>query len=474
MPSTSTTRYEREQAHDELVVFHSPERTLVQTLHVPTFIKSYEEIYPAQSGSHKSEWTSFEHYKVSSGDVQIPGKLDYSLPTVWGAPSYQTTWGQPVHPYAAYSSDWFGEAGQLNFGLTPLYVKRPDGGFVPPPGDLDFLVQRSLDAMLPRIKSDLSLINSVIELKDFYSLPHTIAQIASLPDLYKSLGRLIPPGGLTFSSLRGFTRPLREWFRAGADSYLQAKFNILPLLSDIAALSHAMSRVDRRLNDLITRSGNVRRRHYTSLIAELHPTQDEKTVSFSSTYPGEYEIVSHLTLERYSYPTSTTFHAEIEYNYNYTRYQVEHARILGFLDAIGLNLNPAIIWNAIPWSFVVDWVIGISQWLSQQRIGLMDPKINIRRYLWSVKRARSIISTGRSVRPFYGFGGEPNVTSPTVPLPVVNEVAYRRQLYEPGLSSIRLSGLNPQEFTLGAALVISRRSARHRRNSWGTSFSYSG
>jgi hypothetical protein len=155
---------------------------------------------------------------------------------------------------------------------------------------------------------------------------------------------------------------------------------------------------------------------------------------------------------------SAHFHAELQYNYYYYRYQVEHAQILALMDHLGLNLNPAIIWNAIPWSFVIDWLVGVSQWLSTQRLGNMDPKINIMQYLWSVTYQRDIYVTSKITSPLYYVGtGIPDASTESITHPVVSETAYRRVSGLPTVSLLTTSGLSPTEFSLGAALVVSRR-----------------
>jgi hypothetical protein len=130
--------------------------------------------------------------------------------------------------------------------------------------------------------------------------------------------------------------------------------------------------------------------------------------------------------------------------------------LLSHLDYLGINLNPAIIWNAIPWSFVVDWVAGVGPYLDQLRVENMAPQINIRRALWSVSRKR-VITVSKGTR----------VSNPTYHtlltrnrLPAVTQTAYRRQLFMPSISSIQSSGLTPKEFSLGAALVIAQRARR--------------
>ncbi len=51
-----------------------------------------------------------------------------------------------------------------------------------------------------------------------------------------------------------------------------------------------------------------------------------------------------------------------------------------------------------------------------------------------------------------------------VPLPVVTETAYRRQVGLPGYSSLTSSGLSPKELSLGIALVFARRKYRGARS----------
>jgi len=352
-----------------------------------------------------------------------------------------------------YASHVFGAPGKYNLGLPGFYEKRADGGFVPPPAQLDALKQRSLDTMLPLIKSELSVLNSLYELKDFSSLPRTLAGMGGIVDkalLYQKKAFKV-----------GST--LRELLTSSADGYLQLKFNLQPLLSDISGVYTALSRFERQLNNLIARQGRVQTKHFSYVWNEFEPFSTSKSNPYGVSLPPVYQdeltggagIISAIEATRNVYTEPTVFHAEIEYNYNYTQYQVEHARILGLLDAFGINLDPRIIWNAIPWSFVVDWVVGVNRWLSQFRYTNMEPLINIHRYLWSVRRYRRIDVSCKSVQ--VGPAPDNPKRIPHVQMPQVVESSYRRQVGLPSISSIQSSGLNLNEFSLGAALVLARR-----------------
>jgi hypothetical protein len=415
----------------------------------------FQEITPNSDSSRKA-WKDFENYVVFSA----PSHDSLSSLTAWASiwefyPQYYSTSSRHVlFGYGGYQPTGggffrpFGDPGRPFSGLPSFYDKRPDGGFVPPPADLAELEQKALRSMLPSMKSELSSVNSLIELKDFVSLPQLIRELGRYSFL------------LTYQSIR-------EAVRLGAGATLQWKFNIRPLISDIAGIFRALSSLERRINDLLTRAGTPQRKHFAYEWQEFPPTVTETSQGYyvfaQYQLPTSYYLNTFRTRRVANTPKSQ-FHAEIEYNFNFTQYQIEHARILGLLDAFGVNLNPAIIWNAIPWSFVVDWVIGVSRWLDNFKVENMKPVINIRRYLWSIKRERVVHLTriADTATGAYGFPALPSQRA-EAPMPSVREVAYRRFTGVPDTSSLITSGLSSEEFSLGADLVLARRRSRPKR-----------
>lgn len=381
-------------------------------------------------------------------------------------PVYCENWDYYPHVFKGYVQDalagyhlyWdgselspYGSLGCPNQGLPAFYSIREDGGFVPPPADLDKLVSDSLRRMMPGIKAELSLINSLIELKDFRSyvklMKNPWERLQKLPTSLRTMLKKAWDTGVT----------LRQASRGAASSLLEWRFAIAPLLSDISGIHAALSRTEKRMNDLVTRAGRPQKRHYTVNWIEYQDSDEA--------YPEAGRVQSRFVIAPASlYAPSravryepTIFHAEIEYNYYFTQYQLEHARVLSVLDALGVNCNPAIIWNALPWSFVVDWVVGVGRWFDAMKTRNMEPMINVRRYLWSVKRERRILVSRKTI-PFYGLPPEQSA-----PAPVVTETAYRRTVGIPDWNSFFTSGISSDELVLGAALVIARRRRRNRR-----------
>lgn len=426
-------------------VYHAtlPEFQTVDQL-VLGYSKEFEEITPNSEGG-RHIWKDVEHYRRSYVLPEKAGVAESArLPSLWYDGEYPDILGHLGHSYQQ------GDVGKFNKDLFQHYVKRLDGGFIPEPADLELLKQSALNSTMPGIKAEMSLINSIIELKDFRSVGRSVDAVKAITSRLARLEAV----------------PLRQLLRGVADVYLQGSFNFGPLLSDIRALKSMLSRVQKRLNDLVTRQGRVQRRHFQMFLTKEEPLETvltdgdrsltQKINGSSGTYccwHSLYALSTKYRVRRYVTAEPAVFHFEIEYNYNYTQYQAENARILAYMDYLGLNLNPAIIWNAIPWTFVVDWVFGVSRWLNQFAVRQMDPLINIRRALWSVKRGRRILVTAQSVPPY----GDYVTPWPETPGGVVTERSYRRSVGMPTASSIVSSGLNLKEFSLGAALVVTRR-----------------
>lgn len=403
----------------------------------------------------RSAWKSWEHYRASS-NLAGPGGVRVTATGFGRYPTSQFFSGDCSIP-CVFVSNVYGGPGSTNYGLAKYYDPREDGGFIPPPKNLDELEVMAYHAMAPTIKPSLSIINSIIELKDMKTLKGTVENVSSL---FSKLARL----GKSKDTLRSL-------LRSSSDVYLQHMFNLRPLVSDVQDIFTALSRTERRMNDLMSRAGRPQCAHFTRAFAEYENTSESTEPELISTTSEPlwasagnfgYGFAFSRSVERSVFYRPTVFHAQLEYAFSYSQLQLEHARVLSFLDAFGVNLNPAIIWNAIPYSFIVDWVFGVSRYLNESRIGNMDPTIHIQRYLWSVSRYRMIDVKNR-IR--FATSSSGNLGTPqVVTLPVMTETAYRRQVSSPKVALLRASGLTLVESSLAAALVTSRKSRKRPRS----------
>jgi succinate dehydrogenase flavin-adding protein (antitoxin of CptAB toxin-antitoxin module) len=431
------------------------------------------EAYTPNTPGH-GRWNMFEHYVRYMGSTSI-STVNVPTDTWVNWPNSRDAAHLGIHkdPYFGWAQHT--GLGKILPGLSVWY--HPNLTFNQGvvftgqlPANLDLLKQRALKSMLPSIKSEFSVVNSVIELKDFRGLARAILKRFStykklflgkdtLGNARNYLLNAIKTARLHYNLVnRGNKKALLRELDAAVEAYLQWKFAIAPLISDLNAIRRCLDGSDKKLNNLLSEAGKPQRRHFScSCVVSSSSSRDD---TFNMGYPLYPRCYASCSIEASTSEGSGTFHAEIEYNYNYTGYQIEHARMLALQDRFGFNMNPAIVWNAIPYTFLLDWVLGVSQWLNQFEVGNMDPQINIRRYLWSVTARRYTDWT----KIFdSSVPAPPMGTNNRLSMPRISESMYIRRTEGVSVSSIVASGLSSQEVSLGAALAYAIARRRRKR-----------
>lgn len=427
-------------------------------------VRHFEAITPNSGWPYN--WKNFQHYKRwYSNPMELPGQevsLTTDLWSPWfGADVYNQYYAAPMRTNSRMWSLFWRTSGGTHptvydpeKSYTAMYdASNPvDSGFVPLPADLDSMLRRAIKSMMPGIKPRLSLLNSFYELKDFKSLPRTLKRVADL-------GFNIVPGQTLRQAIRSIVgaskRQTHKGVVAGSDSYLQWQFNLAPLLSDVHGLYRALRSVEKELRKLLTDAGRTQRRRFRIDVPVVYPKATEH-INYYEIQDFNWPWQLSVCRSRVGY-LSEQFNAEMQFNYLIPAYQIEHARVFALLDSMGVNLNPSIIWNAIPWSFVIDWVIGVSQFLDGFKRRNIEPVVNILNFCWSIRRDRRIDC-------HYDIGlYHHRLHYKKINLPSVYESAYRRVVGIPKVSWFQTSGLNLKELSLGVALILPRWSRRRTR-----------
>lgn len=412
------------------------------------------EVLDTVNGSHK-EWHECQHYRVGRFVPSEPWSYLSRYTTTYDPDNDNKWWvnttrareflwtygsgtGSGLETYGAWNDPVLGlqtmyEDNLMRRGVTliPVKIKRD-------------LCDKALSALMPGIRPKLSLVNSILELKDFKSLPRTIANI-------RNLSRTLLSGKGPWGN-----RTLRRIIGAGADVYLQQQFNISPLLSDIAGIKSTIQNVRKEIQNLLENEGKLRTRHFR---AELKNHLSDEPLTWTGyklidTWANSSSSDAKIRFGRSVKHSGAMFHATLQYRYDLDPWARETAQLRGFLDSLGVNANPAIIWNAIPWSFVVDWVINVSGWLSRFAERNLEPRVHITRFMASAQAQRTI----RTFHTWkYPDEFTPPVDSGDVASFVQEEKAYIRWFPSTELHSwFQTSGLSSHEFSLGAALIAVR------------------
>ena len=253
-------------------------------------------------------------------------------------------WAKPIYK---------GELAGFVPGTTSIYNLLPIGNtwydplttVSPVNPYCDFVLAKAFSAIR---EADVQLANYVIELPQL---------IASLANPFKALYRvqqmcrewyrlglpiLCPDGLLRFlNKPRKSLSPKRlskTALREASNRWLELQFGLLPAWDDTMEIIEEIDNTIEREDKVNFGKGGYRDRQ------QLVNGRDSTSI---------YDAVVHFT---YSYERYTTYTSKV-----YFKHLVDMDRMSR------MGLTPAnlfdVLWEATPWSFVIDWIYGIGDWL---------------------------------------------------------------------------------------------------------------
>lgn len=415
--------------------------------------KSFEEASVDIGG--RSTWNDFDHYRV---DRSFNGSsAEYLLVNTFGTNSNTVSlrgnnpWTLGTKASGVALGEWWNPI----TGLPILYQKNDATGyFIKEPEGINNLINQSVRTMLGEIRPGLSSVNSIFELaKDFPTVHDTTDRIVATG---LRLKKLIPKlDGYLPRRLKA-KREILLFLATAADVFLQKSFNIDPLISDIRSVNEVLKTVRSDILKRMKDDSRMRRRDYNCPLLNYVDSDSSAVYNLSNPGPSSYRptnIGGTMKMLRQVRYHRARFHAQILYTKYFSEYQKQHALALGLLDYLGVQFNPQIIWNAIPWSFVVDWGVRVNAFLDQFKSGNLEPVTIVHKFLWSIDIKRTI---NLVVQQNNKVGGKPYVGNPRSAT-FVTETAYKRSTQRLNvIAALSGSGISLKEFILASALKHSR------------------
>ncbi len=183
--------------------------------------------------------------------------------------------------------------------------------------------------------------------KSSIDLPVSLFELRDLPDLVRASGRGI--------------------IRRIADGNLKYQFGVKPMVSDVMKLLDFSSAFDQQLKLLqqLQKGGVTRKAQLWSGSS----TEEPKELITAQSYPSD--LLSNYRLERRS--TSVQIWGYITYtphptnSLDFSRMQEREMRLLARKIVLGLTLDLSAAWEALPWSWLIDWFSNIGDYLSSSR-----------------------------------------------------------------------------------------------------------
>lgn len=216
--------------------------------------------------------------------------------------------------------------------------------------------------MLPRFEGDISMANFIFEMKDFRDISRLLSG-----QVFKWCNKL----GLRF------TEPdyLLTGTKRLAGLHLTNSFAIEPFTADLSQILFQAQKLVMDVQEEFARKGlqpNVR--HFSKPLDQ----------SQNLVYNNVIGVRNHIEVYQGSM-SSSMFTATMEGDYGYT----SRSSLDAFLKYWGLQLTAEAVWNAIPFSFLVDYFVSIGHSLNVMRHDT-NVRYHVRQYSESLLSTRDL------------------------------------------------------------------------------------
>lgn len=227
--------------------------------------------------------------------------------------------------------------------------------------------------------------------------------------------------------------------KAGSTN-LWYSFGVAPTIGSIRDTIDALKTFEQRLNTFLALQGKELTSHYNE-IQEISGDTIQMGNALTSKYPwqvryrnDDYKITRTATMVyKYSIPKAKTL-------------KYDTLKLLAMADMFGVSAGVSMLWEATPFSFVVDWFLNVGDFLEQFDKPFLDTDVEVIDYCISTKAVRTTyIDMWRSSSLWQtGF----TVTQ--------NHYQRTRCLPDYTLFGIRESGnFGTKQFLLGLSLMVS-------------------
>jgi len=335
----------------------------------------------------------------------------------------------------------FGAEGDaIKYGVAALTT----GWFATPPTytipNWEANSSRALQAMWPSIKSEVSGLNFLWELQELKHLPLQVAKL-----LGGFLSTFIPNkrNANRHLSLAQYLRKAKRGLKGTSEAILISEFGIRPLVDDLIHIGQALTSIREKINIFLAAINTPQVRHCRFWLEQ--PADQESLYTYSDV--GFY---LNSRRSRTISCTESWYTATMKYQYDIDPATKRDIGWLATLDTFGLNLNPRIIWDGIPWSFAVDWLLKIGPFLEQLQHRNVMPIMRIEEFVHSYKRS---IVTQQFLE--LGYNREP-ISGKTLLASEIEETYIRKPHIPSFYSALQLSGFSTREIVLSSALLGAR------------------
>ncbi len=239
--------------------------------------------------------------------------------------------------------------------------------------------------------------------------------------------------------------------RAGED-YLTWQFGFRPVIQDIYDLATSIDTADKQWRMYVKAAEKLQRRHFEFPVETS--TKTEAVASGGSSYPVlPTTIASGQTSTLYRTRTTVTkrrFSAAYAYalpsGAESTSATVR--KVVQYKQQYGLNIDPALLWELTPWSWLIDWFLPVGNFIQSVSSLILGNTACPWAYISEHTEVTDVYE-----RPGVAFAG----TSYKIqPLTVVSDYKRRMEASPFGFGVSSWKDLSPLQLSILAAIGITR------------------
>jgi len=211
--------------------------------------------------------------------------------------------------------------------------------------------------------------------KPYISVPNFLYELKDLPGMIRDIGYLKLAAQRLLSKEHLRRLQLDKSARGLANQQLSVQMGWQPLISDLAKLVDFQARVDRKvveLDTLFNKNGGLHRTVGRNPDAYRKPGSRQRAslwsnsaTSTSGTITIDSAIGQLIQAVAFTHSSAESW-GSIRWNATSlpkTHYSNKELTRRARNIVLGLNLTPAQIWNAIPWTWLVGWFTNIDEYL---------------------------------------------------------------------------------------------------------------
>jgi hypothetical protein len=234
---------------------------------------------------------------------------------------------------------------------------------------------RSMRSFANFVPRGVSLPNFILELGDLKSLAELAMRYARIAKSPKHLLKKLK---------RSSSENVKDLAKEAADLNLTYEFGIKPFINDLQDILNVTTNLQKRLKWLKRTKG----KHVTTRNLSNKAFPDYQTGSMNWLPTGvavsssEFNVRTHYTGRKQTYVAGATMYHDLG-----PELEGFYSLLSAYTSYFGFDRPVEVIWEAIPFSFLVDWFLDLSYYAEQfqvqsafsQRIKLTNPWFSVKR-----------------------------------------------------------------------------------------------